>query len=164
MKPWSRAGCPTSGKATRPTRVRSARSAGQEHLFAAATGDWELKPGHALPPLAKESGFIVARKEESMPIVKPKFELGQDRRHARCLGGVGGSGQSPGFFLERHSAGDWGEVCEEDKQANDEALQAASGSCRRTGRSRGCESGSSPRRRTTTANGPPATFLSPSEY
>ena len=27
-------------------------------------------------------------------------------------------------LLDRHSAGDWGDVCDEDKQANDEALES----------------------------------------
>ena len=35
-----------------------------EHLLAAATGDWELRPGNAVPPLAKQSGFIVTKKDE----------------------------------------------------------------------------------------------------
>ena len=32
------------------------------------------------------------------------------------------AGQSPAEFLDRHVIGDWGEVCDEDKQANNEAL------------------------------------------
>ena len=32
------------------------------------------------------------------------------------------AGQSPGFFLEKHVQGDWGEVNDEDKRANDQAL------------------------------------------
>ena len=32
------------------------------------------------------------------------------------------SGQSPGYFLDRHVQSDWGEVCDEDKRLNDEAL------------------------------------------
>jgi hypothetical protein len=95
---------------------------GKEHLFAAATGDWELKPGHPLPPKAKVLGVIVTKKEESMPVVKPKFELGQVVATRGALEALEEAGQSPGFFLERHVRGDWGEVCEEDKRANDEAL------------------------------------------
>lgn len=30
--------------------------------------------------------------------------------------------QTPHEFLERHLVGDWGEVCEEDKQLNEDAL------------------------------------------
>ncbi len=32
------------------------------------------------------------------------------------------SGQTPDLFLARHVRGDWGEVCDEDKQLNDQAL------------------------------------------
>ena len=32
------------------------------------------------------------------------------------------SGQSPAFFLEKHASGDWGEMSEEDKRLNDQAL------------------------------------------
>lgn len=30
--------------------------------------------------------------------------------------------QTPFFFLQKHFAGDWGELCEEDRQANEQAL------------------------------------------
>jgi hypothetical protein len=33
------------------------------------------------------------------------------------------SGQEAAFFLDRHSTGDWGKVCPEDAQLNDEALK-----------------------------------------
>ena len=36
------------------------------------------------------------------------------------------SGQEPAFFLDRHAAGDWGQVCPEDAQLNDEALKDGS--------------------------------------
>ena len=32
------------------------------------------------------------------------------------------SGQTPDFFLDKHRSGDWGEVCDEDKRLNDQAL------------------------------------------
>ena len=54
--------------------------------------------------------------------MKPKFELGQVVATSGALQALEESGQSPGFFLEMHAAGNWGEVCEEDKRANDEAL------------------------------------------
>jgi hypothetical protein len=37
------------------------------------------------------------------------------------------AGQSPGYFLDRHIQGDWGEVCEEDKRVNDQALATGVG-------------------------------------
>jgi hypothetical protein len=33
------------------------------------------------------------------------------------------SGQTPEFFLERHQTGDWGHVCDADRQSNEEAIQ-----------------------------------------
>ena len=32
------------------------------------------------------------------------------------------SGQEPAFFLDRHAACDWGQVCPEDAHLNDEAV------------------------------------------
>jgi hypothetical protein len=53
---------------------------------------------------------------------KPKFSLGQLVATPGALRALEESGQSPEFFLEKHLAGDWGEVDAEDKRANDEAL------------------------------------------
>lgn len=36
------------------------------------------------------------------------------------------SGQDTAFFLDRHVRGDWGRVCQEDAQLNDEALSDGS--------------------------------------
>jgi hypothetical protein len=32
------------------------------------------------------------------------------------------AGQTPEFFLDQHVHGNWGEVCDEDKRLNDQAL------------------------------------------
>ncbi len=96
-----------------------------EHLFTDADGEYVLKPDHPLPPLAVQMGFIEITKEKNMPhnpIVKPKFDLGQLLATPGALRALEESGQSPGFFLEKHQAGDWGEVNDEDKQLNDQAL------------------------------------------
>ena len=53
---------------------------------------------------------------------KAKFSLGQVLATPGALDALQESGQTPAFFLARHQKGDWGEVCEEDKQANDKAL------------------------------------------
>jgi len=49
---------------------------------------------------------------------QPKFSLG------RVVGTPGGleALQKATEFLQRHARGDWGDVCEENRQANDQAL------------------------------------------
>jgi hypothetical protein len=54
--------------------------------------------------------------------MKPKFSLGQTLATPGALRALEEAGQSPAFFLDRHLAGDWGEVDAEDKRLNDEAL------------------------------------------
>ena len=53
---------------------------------------------------------------------KPKFHLGQLVATPGALEALEESVQSPADFLDRHVQGDWGEVCDEDKQLNDDAL------------------------------------------
>ena len=53
---------------------------------------------------------------------KPLFSLGQTVATPGALDALAASGQSPSEFLNRHVKGDWGQVCSEDKQANDQAL------------------------------------------
>jgi hypothetical protein len=51
-----------------------------------------------------------------------KFQPGQMVATPGTLAALSQSGQSPAFFLARHLRGDWGEVDEEDKKRNDQAL------------------------------------------
>ena len=51
-----------------------------------------------------------------------KFPLGQLVATPGALDALAQSGQPPADFLSRHVRGDWGEVCQEDKQLNDDAL------------------------------------------
>jgi hypothetical protein len=51
-----------------------------------------------------------------------KFPLGQIVATPGALKALEEAGQTPEFFLERHVQGDWGEVCPEDKELNDQAL------------------------------------------
>ncbi len=51
-----------------------------------------------------------------------KFPLGQIVATPGALEALAESGQTPDFFLDKHVQGDWGEVCNEDKKLNDEAL------------------------------------------
>ena len=91
--------------------------------------------------------------------MKPKFQLGQTLATPGALKALEESGQSPGFFLDQHVQGIWGDVDAEDRRANDEALVNGERSCRRTGRSRGNGCGSSPRRWGTRASGRRRQFL-----
>lgn len=56
------------------------------------------------------------------PIQKPKFPLGQTVATPGALAGLERANQTPAQFLIRHRSGDWGEVCAEDKNLNDQAL------------------------------------------
>ena len=51
-----------------------------------------------------------------------KFPLGQIVGTPAALEVIADAGQTPDFFLDKHSQGDWGEVCNVDKAANDAAL------------------------------------------
>lgn len=52
----------------------------------------------------------------------PRFPLGQTVSTPGALNALTEAGQSPTLFLSRHRVGDWGDVCAEDKQANEDAL------------------------------------------
>ena len=55
---------------------------------------------------------------------KPKFRLGQMCSTPGALEAMNDAGQSPMVFVGRHVQGDWGEVCADDQQANEEALDS----------------------------------------
>lgn len=52
----------------------------------------------------------------------PKFPLGTLVATPGALRAIKDAGQEPGFFLDMHLAGNWGDVCDEDREANDRAL------------------------------------------
>jgi hypothetical protein len=56
----------------------------------------------------------------------PKFVLGRLLSTPNALRTLEKAGQSPAELLSRHVTGDWGDMCEEDKQANERALQDGS--------------------------------------
>jgi hypothetical protein len=95
-----------------------------EHLDTDTDGEFVLKQGHALPPLAEHMSSIKVRMKTTMSnlTVPPKFSLGQVVATPAALKALEDAGQSPSFFLDRHVQGDWGEVNDEDKQLNDQAL------------------------------------------
>jgi hypothetical protein len=51
-----------------------------------------------------------------------KFHPGQILATPGALEAITKAGQEPRYFLDRHVSGDWGEVCDEDKAANDRSL------------------------------------------
>ena len=57
-----------------------------------------------------------------MTTTTEKFSLGQILSTRGALEALQESGQTPHFFLSRHVRGDWGEVCQEDKDLNDQAV------------------------------------------
>ena len=59
----------------------------------------------------------------STPRTIKRFALGEIVSTRGALDALEKSGQSPLIFLLRHAANDWGEVCPEDWQANDNALE-----------------------------------------
>lgn len=61
---------------------------------------------------------------QSINQVKPLFALGQTVATPGALKAMEQSGISPLALLSRHQRGDWGDLEEEDKAANDNALKA----------------------------------------
>lgn len=51
-----------------------------------------------------------------------KFSLGQVVATPAALGVLHKSGQTPLEFVQRHAAGDWGNVCDDDRRLNEEAI------------------------------------------
>jgi hypothetical protein len=59
---------------------------------------------------------------QSINQVKPLFALGRTVATPGALVVMQGLGISPVSLLSRHQRGDWGELSEDDKAANDEAI------------------------------------------
>ena len=53
----------------------------------------------------------------------PKFSLGRIVATPGALKALEEANQNPFEFLERHQAGDWGDLCEEDKSENEFSLK-----------------------------------------
>jgi hypothetical protein len=56
-------------------------------------------------------------------LVRPLFPLGQCVATPGALAALEEAGQMPADFLNRHVAGDWGEIDPEDKGLNEQALK-----------------------------------------
>ena len=74
------------------------------------------------------------------PKLMPKFELGRCVATQASLALIRDCGEEPETFLARHAWGDWGELDDEDKRANERAVKNGSRllSCYRLARS-GCQ-------------------------
>jgi hypothetical protein len=64
----------------------------------------------------------VPHQQSEYDMTQPKFPLGRLVATPGALQSLEESGQSPSDFLDRHAQGDWGDVCLEDQQLNDQAL------------------------------------------
>ena len=57
------------------------------------------------------------------PRIIKKFTLGHLVATPGALSAIERAGQSPSVFIDRHLANDWGEVCGDDWNLNDQALE-----------------------------------------
>ena len=58
--------------------------------------------------------------------VRPRFRLGQTVATPAALEAIQQAGDSPAEFLDRHVTGDWGDLCDEDRDLNDAAVECGS--------------------------------------
>jgi hypothetical protein len=58
-----------------------------------------------------------------MLIINPLFHLGDVVATPQSIYVLSESGMSVQSLLQRHASGDWGDLCTEDTQANNDALQ-----------------------------------------
>jgi len=59
-------------------------------------------------------------------VSKPLFLLGRLLSTPGALAAFEESGQTPLEFVQRHASGDWGDLCDEDRHLNDEAVENGS--------------------------------------
>ena len=59
-------------------------------------------------------------------MMNSRFSLGRTLATPGALAALGEAKQSPAEFLARHKAGDWVEMCDEDRQQNELSLQQGS--------------------------------------
>jgi hypothetical protein len=62
-------------------------------------------------------------KQTVIEITRPKFSLGKLVATPGAIEALADARQSPMVFIARHIRGDWGDCCEEDRQANEDALR-----------------------------------------
>ncbi len=52
----------------------------------------------------------------------PRFALGQTVATRGALEAMTAAGENPSRCISRHVSGDWGDICDEDRQLNDQAV------------------------------------------
>jgi hypothetical protein len=80
----------------------------------ASLGQWT--PHHRPAYFTERKGAPMIAKSQ------PKFSLGQIVATPDALEALHKAGQSAAQFLHLHARGDWGDVCDEDRRLNDQAL------------------------------------------
>jgi hypothetical protein len=70
------------------------------------------------------TGVLQLDNERNAMISKcqPKFSLGQLLSTLGAVAALQKANQSALKFLQRHARGDWGDLCDEDREANDQSL------------------------------------------
>ena len=63
---------------------------------------------------------MIAKNTE--PPFRPRFLMGSIVATPGALEALTASGQAPDELLDRHICGDWGDLCDEDRQSNDIAI------------------------------------------
>lgn len=66
------------------------------------------------------------RRESLIQIAKPKFNLGQVVATPGAIHALRQSGEMPAKFLNRHVSGDWGDISDNDRELNEEAVEDGS--------------------------------------
>ncbi len=74
--------------------------------------------------MSEDAAPLVTRLELVEPMNDtPLFSLGQVLATPGAPAMLDRHGKAPSQLIDRHAAGDWGNVCEEDGRANDRALR-----------------------------------------
>ena len=68
-------------------------------------------------PMSAAAGIVV------IEIATPKFSLGKLIATPSAIEALADAKQTPIEFVARHIRGDWGDACDEDRQANEDALR-----------------------------------------
>jgi hypothetical protein len=85
--------------------------------------DDEERGEEAKPQKTAEAIATLTHRKEDVMTTTRVFPLGQLVITPGALGALVMAGQSPDALLDRHAAGDWGDLCDADRQENAYALR-----------------------------------------